>query len=99
MDGIRLRAQTAGHRPRRTPIRCPYRPAVAIDGDAVGTAPRSSFDVRPISDDTIRIRAAVHGLNFISLWRSAPRLRLQGASPDGKTHNDAHYRQPESRVT
>src|SRR5256885_8654451 len=99
MDGVRLRAQTARHRARRTPICCPYRLAVAIDGHTIGTAPRSSFDARPIPDDTIRIRAAIHGLNFIGLLRSAPRLRLQRASVHRKTYNNAHYGQPESRVT
>src|SRR5213594_1301791 len=74
MDGVRPGAQTTRHRARRTPICRPYGLAVAIDGHAVGTAPRSSFDARPIPDDTIGIRAAVHGLNFIDLLRSAPRL-------------------------
>src|SRR5262249_32635356 len=99
VDRIHLRAETARHRPRRTPIRCPYRFAVAIDGDTIGTAPRSSFDMRPIPDDTIRIRAGIDGLNFIGLGRSAPRLRLQRASAQRKTNHDAHNRQPESRVT
>src|SRR2546422_381565 len=99
MDGVRLRAQTSRHRARGTPIRCPYRLAVAIDSHTIGTTPRSSFDVRPIPDDTIWIRGAIHRLNFIGLWRSAPRLRLQRASAQRKTYNDAHDDQPESRVT
>src|SRR5712691_2412381 len=76
MDGVRLRAETARHRARRASVRRPDGLAVAVNRDAVGAAPRASFDVRPIAYDSIGVGAAIDGLNLVGLRCAAACLRL-----------------------
>src|SRR5215470_5596647 len=87
VDRIRVRTETTRHSPRRTAIRCPYRLSVAIDGNAVRAAPRSSLYMRPIPDHTIGIGTAVDRLNFVGLGSASARLRQEAASVQ---HNAAH---------
>ena len=75
VDRVRLGAEAARRRARRTSIRRPHGFAVAIDGHAIGAAPRSSLDLRPIPDHAIGIGAAVDRLNFVGLRSASARLR------------------------
>src|SRR5262245_4258218 len=82
----------------RASVGCPHGLAVAIDGNAVRTSPRSSVDAGPIPDHTIRIHSRIDRLNFVGLRSSAARLRLQAASAGGNTGNSNRDDQKESPV-
>src|SRR5207237_7015718 len=99
VNRVRLGTETTRHGPRRTPIRCPYCLAVAIDSNAVGAAPRSSLDVRPIPDHPVGIGAAVDRLNFVGLWSASARLRLQFAFVQRNPGDDDRHGHPESPAT
>ena len=78
MDRVDLGAETAGGDSRRAAVRRPNRLTVAIDGDAVGAAPRPFLqsELRPIADNSIRVRAAVERLHFVGLRGAGSLLRL-----------------------
>src|SRR5712672_2082132 len=95
MDGIRFGTETTRGGPRRTSIGCPHGLAVAVDGDAVGAAPRPSFYLRPIPDNAIWIGRAVDGLNSVRLNGASPLLRLHASSLQ-LNQDDDQRRQPES---
>ena len=93
VDGVRLGAEAARSRPRRASIERPHRPAVAIDGHAIGAAPRPFLGIQlcPIADRAIRIGAAVDGLNLVSLSSASPLLRLHaGAVQRNPAGGDQH---------
>src|SRR6478752_6882047 len=89
MDRVRPGAETAMLDPRRATVRRPHGPAIPVDGDAVGSAPRSPLqsELCPIADDAIGIVAAVDRLNV---------LRLGGASLHDHPR-DNRRRKPASR--
>src|SRR6267142_1775637 len=99
VDRVRVCTETTRSGPGRTSIRCPHRLAVAIDGNAVGAAPRSSFYVRPIPDHAIGIGAAVDRLNLVGLRSASARLRLQAASIQRNPGDDDRRALPEFPAT
>src|SRR2546427_10776002 len=96
VDRVHVGTKTAWYGSRRTSVRCPRCLAVAIDGNAVGPAPRSSFYVRPIPYHTIGIGAAVDGLNFVCLRSASARLRLEAASVQQNRGGDDRHGVPKS---
>ena len=93
--GFALVPRHPGCGPRRAAVGGPDGLAIAIDGHAVGAAPRPSVDVRPIADHAIGISAAVDGLNFVGLRRASTRLRLDNAARH-RNPDDDQRGEPES---
>src|SRR2546427_2621619 len=99
VDRVRVCTETTRIGPGRTSIRCPYRLAVAIDGNSVGAAPRSSLDVCPIADHAIGIGAAVDRLNSVGLHGASACLRLQAAAMQRNAGDDNRRGKPKSHPT
>ncbi len=77
VNRVRGASDAAGCRSGGTSIRRPYRSAVAIDGDAVRSAPWPLLyrQLRPIANRSVRIRAGVDRPYLVGLRRSAALLR------------------------
>src|SRR5205823_6057449 len=101
VDRVRLAADTARGGPGRTSVGCPHRLAVAVNGHAVGAAPWPCLyaELCPISDNAIRIRAAVHRLEFIRLDCAAALLSLHAGSLQTGANDDDQCCEPEPRDT
>src|SRR5262249_27693861 len=91
MDRGHFAADTTWDSILDTSIRCPYRLAVAVDGNAVRAAPRPSLDASPIANHTVGIVATVDGLNFVGLRSASARLRLQDAAAQRQADDDDCY--------
>src|SRR6185436_8356796 len=66
---VGLGAEAPWRRAGRAAVGGPHGSAVAVDGHAVGTAPRALLrrELGPIADDAIRVGAAVDGRHLVRL--------------------------------
>ena len=90
-------AEATRRRVWRAPVNGPHRPAIQVDGYAVGAAPRSLLQgkLRPIPDNTIGICSAVDGLDVLRLHGASLLLRLDVDSRQRNTANDGQWKHPE----
>src|SRR4051794_9045699 len=92
VDGVRFCAETTRRRSGRASVRGPDRHAVAIDGDAVRSAPRPSLEIqlRPVPDHAVGIGAAVDRWNVVGLDRAPALLRVHAGDAQREADDDEH---------
>src|SRR5438445_410173 len=89
---VGLCAEAAWRSAWRASIGGPYGLAVAVDGHAVGAAPRPALRLLgPIPDDAIGIGATVDGRNFVRLSGASARLRLNARSVHREQDGDQRH--------